>query len=339
MCLSEIDDLLLALVELLPFEDSASFALASVSTLRTLERANQLLCSSTFRGIALFGGRHFKGALFQQLQESLQAKRLVDVDWSARNRRQSSLSAPMPVALDTSGCFSIHFSVSASRALNGCPSVGIVDAAAGGLDTAGSSRHFPAQFFDDVSKPRRPPGPLGISCNPFTGKIHASHTGTLPKGMDVQLISERQFPDKIGLCQRSWTAEVVDWQPLDDETIGPDPVRIEIGMLISKGTLEFIRKGPDGWQRSGIVWDSLPEKVLCCAFLFHFVGQATVSVERISACSQWMRLAALNEVNAACSQGTQPVCTPVKDVPAHCSQWKQRVASGRVTSWTPWPPA
>merc|ERR1712087_738904 len=78
------------------------------------------------------------------------------------------------------------------------------------------------------------------------------------------------------------SATVVGWSSWEEATLGPEGCGMGFGMLISKGTIEFIRQGRDAWERSGIVLDQLPPKVLCCASLWGFVGQAFVSIEEVS---------------------------------------------------------
>lgn len=289
-------DLLLALAELLSFEDVACLAMASVSTLRTLEAANRFLSSSAFAGMELFGWRPFEGALFQQLQESVQPQLLVDISWCAHRKSKGSATSPMGIALDTSGRFFVKFWVSAGNAWNGCPSVGVADAA--------EVRQHPSKLSEeDLSRPSKPSDTLGISCNPYTGKVHASHTSKLPKQVLGDSLVEDISPP------RSWSTKVLGWQSGERATLGEQRHAIEAGMIISNGTLQFIRKGPEGWECSGIVWDQLPEKVICCAFLFEFVGQAIVSIEEFH----------VNEL-PCCSQLHGNSC-------------------GKVSSWKAWPPA
>jgi len=73
----------------------------------------------------------------------------------------------------------------------------------------------------------------------------------------------------------------MEWNTWEHATVEPDGFSMGVGMLISNGTLEFIRQGPDVVERSGIVWDKLPAEVVCCAFLFGFVGQAFISLEEV----------------------------------------------------------
>jgi hypothetical protein len=165
----------------------------------------------------------------------------------------------MPISLETSGHFFIKFWISACQAWNGCPRVGVVDAS--------KVRQDPTQLYDDMSRPRQPSNTFGISCNPYTGKIHASLG---------------DFSGQETIPPRSWSADVIGWQSAEDATQGDHHASIEIVILISNGTLEFIREGPHGWERSGVVWDRLPAKILCCVFLFEYVGQAIVSIEEVS---------------------------------------------------------
>jgi len=300
MPLIQLPDVLLELAELLSFEDATCLAIVSVSTLRTLEAANRFLSSSACKGIELFGWRPFKGALFQQVQECVQPHVLVDVCWCEnRETETSSLTVPMPISLDTSGRFFVRFWMSAGQAWNGCPSVGVVDADRVRTEVL----QDPSKLCDDWSRPREPSEGFGICCNPYTGKIHTSHSSKLPQSVVGDSMEQGVS------APRSWTAEVIGWQSGEGATQGERRSSIEIGMLISNGTLEFIRRGPNGWESSGVVWEQLPAKILCCAFLFDFVGQAIVAMEEVR----------------------------VSKLPSYAET--QCTRCGKLSSWTAWPPA
>lgn len=280
--------------EILPSEDATRLATASVPLLRAMELASSVL-ESRFVGLELFGWRPFRGALFQQLRESMQAQILINEPcWKSQALVGTR---PMPLALDTSGCFFVRFWVAVSGIRNGCPCVGVVDAA--------EVRNDPSKLFEDMSRPRQASGTFGISCNPFSGKIYASHRYNLPEHVSGA-------PPGPGAPRpRSWTAEVIGWESFEDalkDAKGSVEYVTWFGMLISKGTLQFIRQVPGRWESSGVVCDRLPAKVLCCAFLFSFVGQAFVSVEDVC-------------VNGlpSCIQRHGTVC-------------------GRMSCWTAWPP-
>lgn len=226
---------------------------------------------SSLSGVQLYGWHPFKAALYQQMREALQPQMLVDINWcQCRTKQQnSSFTVPMPVILESSRQFFVEFWVSAAKTSNGCPSVGIIDAE--------KACHLSKQLGADMSRPRQASDTLGISCNPYTGVIHASCT---PKYCEeVEVLSDPQEPHVSS--QRSWRAEVSGWESGEEATVDDQSCAIEMGMLISNGSLQFIRKGPEGWQRSGVVWDRLPAKILCCAFLFDFVGEAMVSIEKV----------------------------------------------------------
>lgn len=292
---SQLPDVFLTLAEFLSFEDVTSLAITSVSTLRTLEAVSRFLSSSALSGIELFGWHPVKGALFQQLQESMQPQILMDIRWCENRKQQSSFTVPMPLVVETSGRFFVKFWVSAGKASNGCPSVGVVDAE--------EVRQDPQQLNDDLSRPVQASDTFGISCNPYSGRIHTSHTSKVCK----QLMSET--PVQGARLPRSWTAEVISWESGESSCMGRRRASIEVGMIISNGTLEYVRHGPAGWESSGVVWNKLPAKILCCVFLFDFVGEAIVSVEET--CSNRLPTSAQTQ----------------------CS------ASGRLSSWTSWPPA
>lgn len=267
MTLSQIPELLLPLAKLLHFEEVARLATTSPSTLRTLEDANHFLSSTLCTGMELFGWRPFKGALFQQLQDAMQPQRLVDA--STCDCRKLSFTAPMPLALETSGTFFVRFWVCASKAYRGAPCVGIVDAAE-------ARRDITKLYTEDACRPRQSSDLFGISCNPFSGSIHASHTCSSLKNIpgDVPEQGTEQGTS-------SWSAEVDGWESWEAASQDSEGSSTGIGMLISNGTLEFFRQGMERWESSGVVWDQLPAKILCCAFLSDFVGNAIVSIEQV----------------------------------------------------------
>lgn len=302
MALSLAPDGLLALAELLSFDDVGRLAATSLSTLRTLEAANNFLCLSAFPGMELFGWRQFKAALFQQFKESTQPQLLLNVNWCPnRKKGMSSVTAPMPIAFETSGRFFLKLWVSAGKAWNGCPSVGVVDAT--------KVRQDPSKLWDDLSRSSKPSDVFAMACNPYTGKIHVSNTSEVRQSLldGVPLQGTSSFRGSF----RSWCADVVGWQSGESATRGRLRASIEIGVLISNGTLEFVREGPNGWERSGVVWDRLPAKVLCAAFLFDFVGQAIASIEEVH----------VNELPRILHKTSRTVGIP----------------RGKLSSWIGWP--
>lgn len=260
------------LAELLPLEDAICLAKASVATLRSSEDANCFLSSKLLTGVELFRWQQFKGALFQQLQAAMKPQVLLDAD--CYECSGLSCTEPMPLVFETSGYFFVSFWLCAQWLPfggGGCPSVGVVDAAK-------VPRHFP-ECCEESS------GPFRISCNPHNGKIQAAVNIDVPS---LGCINARNLPRHVLIdlpegtnSPSSWSADAKRWQSLEDATADPGACQFEVGMLISHGTLEFFRQRPDGWESSGVVWDQLPAKVLCCAFLFGCVGQAFVSVEEV----------------------------------------------------------
>lgn len=284
MPLSELPEVLLILVELLPFKDATTLAIASKSTLCNLEAANRILSSTGFKGMELIGWRKFRGGLFQQLRESIQPRTLIDVNCCECNALNGTVA--IPLALETSGCYFVRFYFWCSSN-KGCPSMGVVDAA--------DLRKDPfRKLCEDASRPQQPSGTFGISCDPYTGKIHAS---ALP-------ICPSMNPSTL----RSWSTEVVGWESCGDAAADPEGFSMGLGMLISNGTLEFMRQGSNAWESSGIVWDRLPATVVCGAFLYNFVGAAYVSLEQLL----------------------------VNELP-YCKQMKNTVC-GKVSSWIAWEP-
>lgn len=259
-------DVMLVLMQYLEFEDAVWLATAGASTQRSAEAASSFLSSISFKGMELFRRPQCKGALFHQLRESLDPKLLLTLHRCPLACRACSLTLPMPIAFDTSGRFFVLF-----RVYHDNPGYAPHGPALGVVDLVGARTRPIKLAHDDWSRPHRQSDFFGISCNPFTGRIHASHTSAVPlKGFE-------DIPEN-GLCPpRSWSADVLGWEPVCSE-IG---AAVDVGMLISDGTLEFVRTGPYGYECSGVVWDRLPEKIVCCAFLSGFVGAASVLVQKV----------------------------------------------------------
>jgi len=289
MPLTQFPDLQLIFAQFLQVHDAARLAVASKSSLRALEEANEFLSSTIYKGVDLCCWR-LKGASFQQMRECMQPLRLVNV--SSCSCCAATFTSPTPVALDTTTSLFVRFWIGASRAQKGCPCVGLVDA-----------DEVKVALLEDKSRPASPHGKFGISCNPFSGKVYASQTSRDPKNMLGDL------PEKEPNSPKTWSADVIGWRSWEDQTLCCHGSSIGIGMLISNGTLEFIRQGQDGWECSGMIQDHLPPKILCCAFMNGFVGDATVSTE---------------EVSHQC-----PCCAKEEE----CS------VKGRLSSWEAWPQA
>jgi hypothetical protein len=173
----------------------------------------------------------------------------------------------MAAMLDTSATFFVEFWTSAADATNGCPSVGIIDAAQAPLDDD--------KFSQDLSRPDCPSETLGISCNPYSGTVHVSNNTSFTKKLEDKLCKSCE---KQALPPKSFCT-TLNWETYEALTLGSERFSIWSGLLISGGTLEFFRKGPLGLERSGTICECLPSKVLCCAFMFDFCGEAQVSAE------------------------------------------------------------
>mmetsp|Transcript_45934 Transcript_45934/g.73309 ORF Transcript_45934/g.73309 Transcript_45934/m.73309 type:complete len:221 (+) Transcript_45934:3-665(+) len=178
----------------------------------------------------------------------------------------------MALSLDTSmRCF-VRFWLSTSNAENGCPSVGVI------------SKSF------------------AVFCDPYTGRIRQLRT------------SQQESCNKEGVemqAQDCLAAEVLGWESWAEATAESEGCRAGFGMLLSNGSIEFIRQEKDSWKRSGVVLDQLPEKVRCCAGLMGFVGQTFISVEEV------------------CVNESQ-----------HClDDWAKGAVVGKISEWTALPSA
>lgn len=258
-------DVMINLVQYLwPFE-AQWLTFASPSTMRASESASSFLCSSMFKGMELFRRRPLKGALFQQLRELVRPQLLLTLH-RCPSACRANYTLPMNIAFDTSGQIFVLFRVyhhNTGHATNG-PSVGVVDLV--------DARNRPIKLsHDDWSRPHRPSDLFAISCNPFTCKIHASDTPA--EGLE-------HIPENEPSPPKSWSAEILGWEPLG----ASNGSSVDVGMLIRNGTLQFVRTGPCGYEASGIVWDRLPPKIVCCAFLSDFGGMASVFIQKVCWC-------------------------------------------------------
>mmetsp|Transcript_69428 Transcript_69428/g.137274 ORF Transcript_69428/g.137274 Transcript_69428/m.137274 type:complete len:309 (-) Transcript_69428:5-931(-) len=275
MLFSQLPDVLLILVELLPLEEATCLATASVSTLRNLEAASRMLSSKGLPGMKLWW-HPFRGAVFQQMRECVQPHTLVDVACCACNA--CHCVKPMALTLETTGTYFVRFHFWAGGAQNECPCIGVVD-------SSGLRRDRLCKCCGEETsthhQPWIPSKKFLISCDPYSGKIQACNTPSLPPSVHEDALGD--LPDHGTSSRTNWRTEVMEWQTWAHETAESDGFSVGVGMLISNGTLEFIRQmeplRSDVVERSGVVWDNLPAEVVCCAFLFGFVGQALISLE------------------------------------------------------------
>jgi len=255
MPLSHLPEVLFILAELLEFDDVASLASTSVSTLRKLETVNHILRSASFKGIELLGWRPFSGALFQQIRDTLQPQSLFEAAHCQCNPAYNTTL--IPVTFDTSGTYFVRFRFWC-HASQGFACMGVADAAA----VRSGSMQMSSETFT-------------MFCDPLTGKLNACFPSKLPKHVMGDL------PKEGTSSKTCWTAQVVGWDSCEKAANDSDDFPVGFGMLISNGTLEFIRQGPHIRESSGVVLDQLPARVVCCASLFNFVGEACVTLEEV----------------------------------------------------------
>jgi hypothetical protein len=259
-----LHDLPMALSELLCFLDLSRVVISCRSMLRDFELASRCLVAEQFSKVGLYGWRPFRAALLQQIREVLGPQPLLDLRWCARSIKCATLTAPMPVVIDTSGQFFVHFWMSVAKASNGSPCIGVVDA-----DTAPRASE---DWLDDLSRPRHGARGFGISCNPYSGMLHQHAIWPGESAKADTASQDRRQPR----CKRAQLA----WASGEGATLGRKRASVEIGVYISNGKLVFMRTGPKGWEPSGVVCQHLPAKVLCCAFLYDFVGEVTLCIEK-----------------------------------------------------------
>jgi hypothetical protein len=272
MYLSLLPEIPFALSELLCFKDLAHLVGTCKGVSQELELANQYLASYHFGGVEPFYGQPFKAGLFQQLKGVLQPQCLLHAECGCpsnnNNTKPSSLTVPMSAVFETSGTFFIEFWTCVADAANCCPSIGIIDAEKAPLEDD--------KWAQDMSRPDDPFGTLGLACNPFSGKVHVSSNTSFTKKLEDDLYQSCE-----GAQPRSFYT-TLDWESYEALARGPDRVSIWSAVLISGGKLEFYRrKGPRGLERSGTICECLPSKVLCCAFLNEFVGEAVIFVGKV----------------------------------------------------------
>lgn len=244
-------ELLHVMAEFFACEDAACLAIASVRTLCQLESANRLL-SSRLKGVELFGLRRVTGAAFQQLQEFMQPQLLFQVFCGSCHPACGAAKIPLAV-LTSEGCF-VKFKVLCKSSSDGI-GFGVVDAAQVQVD--------PESFCHPLCQRS---GAFAISFDPRSGIIHSSHRRVRMRG--------KGKPPPT--CSH---AEVMRWDGAGEQPGIPNVFENYIGMQIQHGTLEYILQGPDFCESTGVVCDQLPSKVLCCAFLCDYVGEASVFIE------------------------------------------------------------
>merc|ERR1712050_325931 len=122
-----------------------------------------------------------------------------------------------------------------------------------------------------MSRPNCTSEALGISCNPYSGEIHVSHNTKFTTNLEAELCQSCTEPPR-SFCT------TLDWELYHAPPFSPKRGPCRSGLMISSGTLEFFLSGPSGLDRSGTICECLPPKVLGCAFLLDFVGEASVCI-------------------------------------------------------------
>lgn len=171
-----------------------------------------------------------------------------------------------PFALDSRGPLFLEFRLSAARAPNGTPKIGLVDAEAPWTGAGDLSRGQGGDLF-------------AVSFGPACGGVCATAAVVRgPDGYDV--------PRPPGAAAgREYYTAALKWEQLGDCSRRWTPP-IHAGLFLEDGSLTFYRmrgrvKVKGAWHSSGVVCRDLPRHVLPCAFMHSFIGYAQVDFVRL----------------------------------------------------------
>lgn len=228
------------------------------------------------------------------------------------------LTKPLSFILESDGSWFIRFKIIASKALNGTPTIGLVDAEASPemmqkfewpLDLSRSKYEWPVDLSRSAYRvsPDETMPCFAMSFSPGCATVNA----TLVEGHAQELVEmpTRSYLQVAGTGQgkkqHAYKANL-NWPTLGDETKNWN-YPIQAGLFVEKGCLSFWRKAEGAWHSTGVICRELPDRVMPCVFLSSFVGYAQVQFSGLS-------------------YGPPPCCQ-------HCDSTGHGIA-GR---WRPWP--
>jgi len=200
----------------------------------------------SFGGIyPVLGAEH--GPYWKRMGEALKPRRL----YMQYNGMSPDCTRLFGSALSTKGPWFVEFEVTAAKATNGTPCVGLVDAA---------SRITPKELESGMvprDMSRKGQGDLAVAFSPETGRVFACGV---------------QGHVREGGCCAAW----LNWKALGDSSM-PWNTPIKAGLLVRNGKLTLYRGNVWGdWRSSGVVMEDLPKQVIPAVFLSSFVGYASV---------------------------------------------------------------
>jgi len=184
-------------------------------------------------------------------------------------------TTPLPLVVNSEGPVFLEFQLTAAKAPNGTPTIGIVDAK--------TPDGTPDGWSCDLTRQKTNMS-FAVALSPGCGSVHAS----ICKDGPTELADFNSTPNSQPGCYRA----VLKWPYLGDEEARWN-MPIHAGFLLENGNLTFYRQAKDGcWRSSGIICEGLPEQVVPCMFMSSFVGYTNVRFVRIQkkppAVNQWV---------------------------------------------------
>eukprot|EP00746_Dinoflagellata_sp_MGD_P021541 gnl/MRDRNA2_/MRDRNA2_150317_c0_seq1.p1 gnl/MRDRNA2_/MRDRNA2_150317_c0~~gnl/MRDRNA2_/MRDRNA2_150317_c0_seq1.p1 ORF type:complete len:323 (+),score=37.06 gnl/MRDRNA2_/MRDRNA2_150317_c0_seq1:79-1047(+) len=234
-----------------------------------------------------------------------------NVDWP-------DLTKPLPFILESDASWFLRFTIIAAKALNGTPTIGLVDAEASAgmmqkfewpLDLSRSQCEFPVDLSRSKYKAssNEDIGFFAISFSPGCATANASLVeGDSPELVDMINGSSLQVAGNAREKKQHTYRATLKWPTLGDETQNWN-FPIQAGVFVENGCLSFWRKADDVWHSTGEICRGLPHRVLPCVFLSSFTGYAQVRFLGLS-------------------YGPPPYCQ-------HCDSSRHGIVDG----WRPWP--
>jgi len=189
------------------------------------------------------------------------------------------MTKPLPLILESRGPWFLEFTIIASKAINGTPTIGLVDA-----EVSPSLKQYKGKWPLDLSRSQYKVSSdkiarcFAISFSPAHGCVFA----TLVEGNCQELLNGQTTAGTIaeGRKQHTYKANL-DWTTLGDETRKRN-IPIQAGIFVENGCLSFWRKADGEWHSTGDICCALPPRVLPCMFMYSFLGYARVSFSGFS---------------------------------------------------------
>lgn len=232
-----------------------------------------------------------------RLLAALQPKILI----KGYNKNWPDLTKPLSAVFESKGPFFLEYTIVASKAPNGTPTIGLVDADVSSNMMSAGEVQVDMSRWQDGTSPLHSGRCFAMSFSPGCAVVYATLVG-FQELLGGQIITN----STDGHTQQNTYTANLNWPILGDETKAWN-APIQAGIFLEKGCLSLWRKADKHWHSSGIILRGLPSRVLPCIFQSSFVGYTNVRFSGI-----W---------------NGPPLCCPHCDATGH----------GTTAGWKSWP--